>query len=102
VGAEGLIAWRDLSRQQVNAAHSLGTLLLVVLSVSEQDHYADVLTKLQDELPALSSNSKQVTVAGATHYTLVSRQEYASVVADAILEVVEAVCVGKPLAQQKY
>jgi pimeloyl-ACP methyl ester carboxylesterase len=99
VGADGLIAWRDLSREQVNATHSLGNLPLFVLSVTEQDHYADVLTKLQTELPALSSNSKHITVEGATHYTLVSMKEYAVVVSDAILEVVQAVQAEAALAQ---
>jgi pimeloyl-ACP methyl ester carboxylesterase len=96
-GAEGLIAWRDLSQKQVNAARSLGKMPLFVLSVTEQDRYADVLTSLQAELPKLSSNSKHITVEGATHYTLVSMQDYASVVVDAILEVVDAVRTGKQL-----
>ncbi len=52
-GADGLIAWRDLSREQVNSTRSLGNLPLFVLSVTEQDHYADVLTELQAELPAV-------------------------------------------------
>jgi pimeloyl-ACP methyl ester carboxylesterase len=97
-GADGLIAWRDLSQQQVNATCSLGDLPLFVLSVTEQDRYADVLTALQAELPALSSNSQHITVQGATHYTLVSIQEYAAVVSNAILRVVEAARSGKPLS----
>jgi pimeloyl-ACP methyl ester carboxylesterase len=97
-GADGLIAWRDLSQQQVNAAHSLGNLPLFVLSVTEQDRYADVLTNLQAELPKLSTNSKHVTVEGATHYTLVSMQNYAVVVSDAISEVINAVHTGKALS----
>lgn len=83
-GARGLVAWRDLSRQQVNAAHSLGDLPLVVLSVTEQERYADVLTALQAELPALSTNSQHITVEGATRYTLVSMHAYAARVSDAI------------------
>ena len=96
-GADGLIAWRDFSREQVNATRSLGDLPLFVLSVTEQDRYADVLTTLQAELPALSSNSKHITVEGATHYSLVSRQEYAAIVSDAILQVVKAARTGEPL-----
>jgi hypothetical protein len=84
----------------VNAARSLGALPLVVLSVTEQDRYADVLTALQAELPALSSNSQHVTVEGATHYTLVSMQEYAAVVSDAILRVVEGARTGAPIAEE--
>jgi pimeloyl-ACP methyl ester carboxylesterase len=100
VGADGLIAWRDMSREQVNATRGLGNLPLFVLSVTEQDHYADVLTSLQAELPALSTNSKHVTVEGATHYTLVSKPEYAAVVSDAILQVIEAACTDQPLATE--
>jgi hypothetical protein len=70
-----------------------------VLSVTEQSMFADVLTRLQNELPALSTNSKHVTVEGATHYTLVSKLEYAAVVADAILQVVDAARTGRPLGQ---
>ena len=56
----------------------------MVLSVTEQDRYADVLTRLQAELVSLSSNSQHITVAGATHYTLVSEQRYAAVVSNAV------------------
>ena len=98
VGAEGLTAWRDFSREQVNATKSLGGLPLVVLSVTEQDMYADALTKLQNELPALSSDSKHITIQGATHYTMVSKLEYAQQVSAAILQVVEAARTGQPLA----
>jgi pimeloyl-ACP methyl ester carboxylesterase len=100
-GADGLVAWRDFSREQVNSTRSLGSLPLFVISVTEQDRYADVLTNLQAELPALSTNSKHVTVEGATHYTLVSKQEYASVVSGAIVQVVEAALTGTSLAAIK-
>jgi pimeloyl-ACP methyl ester carboxylesterase len=98
VGADGLLAWRRLSRGQVNAARSLGDLPLVVISVTEQDRYADVLTALQAELPALSANSRHVTVAGATHYTLVSQPAYAAVVAGAIRAVVASAATGARVA----
>lgn len=101
VGADGLQAWRDISRQQVNGTRGLGNLPLIVISVTEQSGYtADILTKLQAELPALSSNSQHITVDGATHYTLVSMKEYAAVVSDAILRVIEAVRTGLPLVQE--
>jgi pimeloyl-ACP methyl ester carboxylesterase len=83
-GADGLRAWERQSRDQVNATRDLGDLPLVVLSVTEQDRYAEVLTRLQVELVSLSSNSQHRTVAGATHYTLVSEQRYAAVVSNAI------------------
>jgi len=89
-GADGLLAWGRQSRAQVGAARPLGALPLVVLSVTEQDRYADVLTGLQAELASLSTNSRQVTVGGATHYTLVSRREHADVVSGAIRAVLAA------------
>ena len=90
IGADGLTAWRDYSREQVNNTTSLGSLPLVVISVTEQDHYAKELTALQAELPKLSTNSKHITIEGATHYTLVSQQEYADIVSDEILQLVKA------------
>lgn len=101
VGADGLIAWRDLSREQVTKARPLGDLPLMVISVTEQDRYATELTALQNELPSLSSNSQHITVKGANHYTLVSRKEYADVVSDAILKVVTVVRTGEFLEGQK-
>ncbi|MFI5894947.1 alpha/beta fold hydrolase [Actinoplanes sp. NPDC051513] len=83
-GADGLLAWARTSRAQVNATSGLGDRPLVVLSVTEQDRYAEILTRLQDELTSLSSTSSHRTVAGADHYTLVSKPEYAAVVSDAI------------------
>jgi pimeloyl-ACP methyl ester carboxylesterase len=99
-GADGLIAWGDLSRDQINGARSLGDMPLFVLSVTEQDRYADVLTALQAELPKLSSNSLHLTVQGATHDGLVCRREHALVVADAIRQVVEAASTRQPLRPQ--
>lgn len=96
-GADGLIAWGDLSRDQINNARDLGDLPLFVLSVTEQAMYADVLTSLQAELSQLSTNSIHVTVEGATHDGLVCRREHALAVADAIRQVVEAAHTGQPL-----
>jgi pimeloyl-ACP methyl ester carboxylesterase len=88
-GADGLLAWPD-SREQVNAAGGLGSLPLVVLSVTEQDRYPQVLTRLQNDLATLSADSRHITVTGATHYTLISEREHADIVADAIRAVVAA------------
>ena len=99
-GAAGLLAWDRQSRDQVNAARDLGDLPLVVLSVTEQDRYAEVLTRLQADLVSLSSNSAHLTVAGATHYTLVSKQNFAEVVSDAIRAVVSAAQSGGPVTAE--
>jgi pimeloyl-ACP methyl ester carboxylesterase len=98
VSSNALSVWDSITRPQINAAKSLGDMPLVVLSVTEQALYAEVLTRLQSELPTLSSNSKHITVQNATHENLVSMQEFARVVTDAILQVVEAARTGKPLA----
>jgi pimeloyl-ACP methyl ester carboxylesterase len=96
-GAHGLLAWRSQSRAQVNAAHDLGDLPLVVLSVTEQRRYAGVLTRLQAEMVSLSANSRHVTVAGATHYTLVSERNFALVVCEAIRACAAAAQTGGPV-----
>ena len=97
-GANGLMAWAD-SRDQVNAAGGLGSLPVVVLSVTEQDRYARVLTRLQAELATLSADSRHITVTGATHYTLVSERRHAVVVADAIRAVITAAQSGRCVAE---
>ena len=84
VGAETLAVWNTRTRSQVNSARSLGSLPLTVLSVSEQPLYGEVLTALQAELPALSSNSMHRVVAGATHENLISNRGHAAVVTDSI------------------
>lgn len=96
-GAEGLRAWGNASRRQVDATRDLGALPLVVISVTEQARYADVLTELQAELTSLSSNVRHITVAGATHYTLVSKREYAAIVSAAIRALTSAASSGRPL-----
>jgi pimeloyl-ACP methyl ester carboxylesterase len=97
--ADALAVWEALTRPQINAARSLGALPLAVLSVTEQSLYGEVLTRLQAELPALSSNSTHTTVRGATHEGLISRHEHATVVARAVRRVVEAAGAGRPLVQ---
>jgi pimeloyl-ACP methyl ester carboxylesterase len=95
-----LIAWDSISRVQVNQAGDLGDLPLIVLSVTEQPLKGKQLTELQAELPRLSTNSQHITVVGATHEGLVSQPQYARVVTDAILRVVEAARACLPLNRQ--
>jgi pimeloyl-ACP methyl ester carboxylesterase len=90
--------WEARTRPQITGARSFGNLPLAVLSVTEQALYGDILTELQAELPALSSNSLHLTVEGATHENLVAQREHALVVVDAILKVKEAAQTGKSLA----
>jgi pimeloyl-ACP methyl ester carboxylesterase len=97
---EVMLIWNERSRPQINQARSLGELPLAVLSVTEQPNFvADVLTRLQDELPSLSSNSIHHSVAGATHESLVAEREHAMVVAQTIRLVLESARTGRPLAE---
>ena len=97
---EVLSVWDSVSRPLVNSAGGLGDLPLIVLSVTEQPRMGENLTALQVELPALSSNSEHITVQGACHEGLVSRQEYARIVSASVQRVVDAVRTGAPLATQ--
>jgi pimeloyl-ACP methyl ester carboxylesterase len=96
---EVLMIWNERTRPEINQARSLGNLPLAVISVTEQPIYGDVLTSLQDELPALSSNSIHHTEAGATHENLIASREHATAVSAAIRQVLEAVGTGRPLSE---
>jgi len=97
---------------QVRATGNLGSRPLVVLSAAEhgrdfaagtsavtQAQSARVWQELQVELAALSSNSVQRTVDGAEHSSFQFDNAYAPLTSATILEVVEAVRLGRPLAQ---
>jgi pimeloyl-ACP methyl ester carboxylesterase len=94
-----LLLWDDRSRSQINQARTLDSLPLAVLSVDQQPVYAEVLTGLQNELPALSTNSIHTTIEAATHENLVAKRENALLVAAAIRQVMESARTGQPLAE---
>jgi len=94
---DAALAWDARTRPMVNAAPGLGDLPLVVLSVTEQPRMGDKLTAMQAELPALSTQSRHVTVEGAYHEGLVSRPDHARIVTESILDVVRAVRSGERL-----
>ena len=100
VSGDAALAWDDRTRPLVNAAATLGDLPLIVLSVTEQPRLAEKLTELQAELPPLSSSSKHITVQGAYHEGLLSREPFARLVTESILEVVQAVRSGAPLSRE--
>jgi hypothetical protein len=54
----------------------------------------------QDAMAALSNNSLHNVVPGATHQSLVDNPTDAAVVSEAIVDVVEAIRTGAPLATQ--
>lgn len=98
-GAATLSIWPERTTPRINAAQNLGDLPLIVLGVTEQPFYSDVLTSLQAELPRLSSNSLLYVVQGATHEGLIARKEHAAVVAAAIGQVLDAAQTGQPLLE---
>lgn len=79
---------------QVHAKRGLGDKPLAVISAGQQS--AGWL-ELQEELAALSSNSINRVVDGATHESLLSEKRDAQATSAAILEVVEAVRDDQPL-----
>jgi pimeloyl-ACP methyl ester carboxylesterase len=95
--------WDSRSRPIVNGAADLGDLPLAVISAPERPDaanlagYADLLNAQQAELAALSTNSLRLVVDGATHESLVNEAEDAQVVADAVLQVLQAAETGEPL-----
>ncbi len=54
----------------------------------------------QDAMAGLSTNSRHKVVPGATHQSLVDNPTHAAVVSQAIVDVVEAIRTGAPLATQ--
>ncbi len=92
------MVWDERTRPQINDAGGLGDRPLIVLSVTEQPRYGDKLTAMQAELPALSSQSRHITVEGAYHEGLLAQRDHARVVTESILRVVEGVRSGRPLA----
>lgn len=86
---------------QVRNTRPLGNLPLVVLSSTElypgEPAAKQAWAELQDELATLSSNRQHLVVAGATHESLVYKQEDAQSTIAAILQVIEAARTGTPL-----
>ena len=83
--------WADALRLK-----KLGDLPLMVISRGlGLDHD---WTKYQNDLATLSTNSRHITVEGANHGGLVFNPDYAKVVSDTILQVVDSARTGKRLA----
>jgi pimeloyl-ACP methyl ester carboxylesterase len=81
---------------QVRSTGTLGDKPLAVISAGEQ---SSSWLELQDELAALSSDSINHVVEGATHESLLYESRDAQVTGAAILEVVEVVRNDEPLAR---
>jgi pimeloyl-ACP methyl ester carboxylesterase len=81
--------------EKVGGKDTIGERPLVV--VSSADHGAETQSP-QEEFTALSSNSTQRVVEGSTHTSLVVDRGHAGQTSEEILDVVEAVRSGQPLA----
>ncbi len=91
-------AWETLTFPQVRAVTSLGNMPLIILSGSRS--FGDSWVAAQAEYAALSTNSLHQIVVGATHGSLLTTQEGAAVVVDAVRRVIESARTGKPLASK--
>ncbi len=100
--AERLPARWALSEASAEAEH-LGSLPMIVLWGTEGLNFSpsdlEKLHNLQQEVATYSSNSLSRNVEGADHGTILGKEQYAQQVSAAVLDVIEALQTGKPLAQ---
>jgi len=90
----------EISMNEVHRAGNLGAWPLIVLSTPEGSPTAEAATikqQLEDEMAALSTNSQQQVVAGASHMGFATRPEHATITIQAIRRVVDAVRSGQPI-----
>jgi pimeloyl-ACP methyl ester carboxylesterase len=90
----------ETSMNQVQQAGSLGALPLIVLSTPEgapSTEAAQIKQLMEDEMAALSTNSLQEVVEGASHMGFATRPEHAVITSQSITRVVDAVRSGQPL-----
>ena len=83
-----------ITREQARSLHDLGARPLAVVTAGSS---GGGWLGLQDELTTLSTNSTQRIVPGATHLSLVTDQEHAQQVVDAVIAVVDAARTGGQL-----
>jgi pimeloyl-ACP methyl ester carboxylesterase len=86
---------------QVRKAGSLGDIPLVVVLGSKGDGGDELLSDLFDQQASQSTNSVTRVIEGATHASLVDRQDHALQTSDAIREVVEAARSGEMLQKER-
>jgi hypothetical protein len=84
----------------VQQTGSLGALPLMVLSTPDgapSPEAARVKQDMEDEMAALSTNSVQQVVEGASHMGFATRPEHAAITVRAVNRVIDAVRSGQPL-----
>ena len=84
-------------------AENLGDLPMAVLWAPEswrnQDVYLTELPAARAEISTYSSNSVTRSIEGADHVSILGNETYAQQVTDAILDVIEAAQIGRPLGK---
>ena len=101
--------WQSIARQtaampatdaQERAVTTLGDMPLVVLSATlPADETRRAWNEFSAELVGLSSNSDYRLVEGATHMSLVLKQEHAQAIVEAIFQVIQNARTGQPLTR---
>jgi pimeloyl-ACP methyl ester carboxylesterase len=90
----------EISMNEVHQTGNLGAWPLMVLSTPEGSpsrEAAEIKQQLEDEMAALSTNSQQQIVEGASHMGFATRPEHAAITTKAIRRVVDAVRTGQPI-----
>ena len=96
------VGMMETSMLEVQQTGSLGAMPLIVLSTPEgapSPEAARIKQDMEDEMAALSTNSEQQVVEGASHMGFATRPEHAAITIRAINRVVDAVRSGQPLSQ---
>ncbi|HEY6865686.1 MAG TPA: alpha/beta hydrolase [Candidatus Eisenbacteria bacterium] len=96
VAAE-LPSWRRDTSPEAEAARGFGDRPLIVLTAGSHAGGPGGWARLQASTAALSSDSEQGLVPGATHGSIVNDRRYAATITEAVREVVEAVRAGRRL-----
>ncbi len=86
------------SASEASALTSLGEKPLIVLTAEQGN--APGWMPHQDAMATLSTNSRHEVVPGSTHQSLIDNAAHAAVVSGAIVEAVEAIRTGLPIATQ--
>ncbi len=92
----------EASMSEVGLAGALGALPLMVLwspEAAPSPEGARIKRELEDEMTALSTNSIQLVVSGASHMSFATRPEHAAITSRAIRRVVDTVRGGRPLGR---
>jgi len=91
---EELHGWLTDVNDKVRDAKLPADLPLAVITADEVNRNDPVHNELQDDLAALSANSRRVVVPGSSHLGLIMQQRFAKDVTDAVADVVRAARTG--------